>query len=185
VFATQGVFWNTIQLGYYALVVGALFAARQLYAWLVRVPVAARWALGALALGVALPTSIDTLTLAKGGTVIDAREVAALHSLRDTTSPGDGVLISPFFRPGGRAADGYAPPGDATTTAYVAALSARPSYVAAPMSLDVMRVDYRSRMGDGFRLFSGQSPPALTEWMRANGIAATYPPQPGSPAQAP
>lgn len=174
--ASEGVIWNTIQFGYYPLALLPLWAAPWLWMKLSRGGARARVVWACLIVVLALPTTVNTLTLTRFGIVIPKSEVAALAAIRDRTKPGSPVLIWPFAVPGridlGYA--GFSPPVFSDETSYVPALCARPAYFASPISLAVMRIGSAARHDEIVHLFRTATRPEAEAWLKKRGIEAVY-----------
>jgi hypothetical protein len=183
--AQRGAMWNSIQFADFALPLLPLWAAPQIVRWVASLPAPGRAAGVAALLAFALPTTLHTLWMNRWGNVIPPEEITALRDLKGRVPAGGRILVSPAPVPA-RAAlprDRFVPPTPSTETAYVAALTARPTYYADPLTLGNLgfpEAQRREEILQALRL----PPPLLEQWLAERRIAAVYtaPPGPNAPA---
>lgn len=175
-FRQAGINWNSIQFAYYLLALIPLWAAPRLLTWISGPRgTGMRLLRGAVLTLLALPTTVQMLTLNSGGTIIPASEVAALRELRSRVPVGGVIAVQPGPVPGRPTPQsrGYYAPIDPTGNAYVAALTGRPTYYADPITLEILLLPGKRRLTD-VQWGLSQPEPARREWLAARGIQAVY-----------
>ena len=166
-FKQRGVEWNTVQFGYYPLALSSLWAGPRLLRWIRGSGTTWKVALRTfVVLLLALPTTIQLLAVgAHSGSEISASEVTALWELGKQVPVGAPILVDP----------GPDPRTGPCSTAYVAALTGRPTYYADWLTLEILLLPGPERVAEvqhGLKL----PEPERQRWLDDRGIRAVYTP---------
>lgn len=175
-FKQKGVEWNTIQFGYYPLGLLPLWAGPRVLDWINARPAPAMRALRVAGVALlALPTTLQRLADPPTGSIIPASELAALRELNRTVPVGGIIAVQPgqvAGRPMPQSHGFYKSP-DPTGSAYVAALTARPTYFADPLTLQILLLPGKER---GQEVVAGLAlpEPQRKQWLSDRGIQGVY-----------
>lgn len=183
-FLQKGVASNTIQFFQYFLLLTGIAAALTTAKLISKVnPIIFKTAISIFIIALAIPTQIALIYSfynREPFTKIQSRELAALEFLRKNTHTSSVVLTPPYNK--------YldlkeAVPNiwDWSDTAYVAAFSARRTYLADLEQVDIMGYDLETRLSIQEKVFAETDPLIFTSLLTENGIDYLYFPKPLKP----
>lgn len=169
----KGTNWNTVQFFYYTAFVLSLFTGIGLCLIIKKLPKVIGFIVVFLTVLLTIPTTLDTLsqyTPVLPSAYLPKGEYEALNFLKQ--QPG-GIVLSLDFNEKQKVR--YTPPYPLavyTSTAYVAAFSTHPSFVADSVNLDILGIDYKGRLNIQKDLFRNSA--HLNQTLKKNNIKYIY-----------
>lgn len=157
-FIQKGNSWNIVQFLYYGLFIMAIFAGIAVDKVFKKLPKILAWGVFAALVLLTIPTTLNTLTHylpERPPASLSADEFTGLNFLKG--QPDGTVLSYPFDEKLRSNFSTPLPLSVYTSTAYVSAFSGHSSFMEDTINLEILGIDYKSRLNIAKEIFKNQS----------------------------